>query len=478
MVYHVGQGIAAVGCGRAQFIPGLICALSTMADAFEMILLAFIGPMVRCEMQCTAIEEALLTTLVFVGMIFGGFLWGYLCDHPSVGRRISIIWANTVTFGAGFASAFAPDIWSLIILRGILGIGIAGNTLVPITLFMESLPENGRGFWSTLVLWAWAMGAVFLVLLAWLILPIAGWRYLVLAAAIPGILTLGVSMFLLDESPFFYAMHHNREMAQIRLETMALENGATLPAGELVTYNVKKGNKGKKGGAQWMEIFNAEMLTTTLRLWFVWFATSLCYYATILVTTMLAKNDVGEGDDEACGESSGGSWSSADTADYVFDKDAYMEILNSTWGEVAAAILAMLLLDRLGRKKLLVSAFAAFTICYLIFACTSREDGSDSSKVLKQIVMFVARTAAGIALTPTVYVYTSEIYPTSQRAAGLASGYIWARMGGVAAPFIGQALFEESQQASCITLASISFVAGLLAASFEVETSGKPLRMH
>merc|ERR1740117_745179 len=426
-------------------------------------------------MQCTAIEEALLTTFVFVGMIFGGFLWGYLCDHPSVGRRISIIWANTVTFGAGFASAFAPDIWSLIILRGILGISIAGNTLVPITLFMESLSESGRGFWSTICLWSWSAGAVLLVLLAWLILPIAGWRYLVLAAAIPGILTLGVSMFLLEESPFFYAMHHKREMAQTRLESMALENGATLPPGELTTHSGKNGSK--KGGAQWTSIFNSEMLSTTLRLWFVWFATSLCYYATILVTTMLVKKEDGA-EHDSCGQSSGDSWSSPETADNVFSEEAYMEILNSTWGEVAAAILAMLLLDRIGRRALLTSAFATFTVCYVIFACSGKEEGSNSTKIFKQVVMFLARTAAGISLTPTIYVYTTELYPTSHRAAGLASGYIMARLGGVTAPFIGQALFEVSYVASCFTLASISCAAGLIAFSFEVETSGQPLRMH
>jgi len=155
-----------------------------------------------------------------------------------------------------------------------------------------------------------------------------------------------------------------------------------------------------------------------------------------------------------------------------------MEILNSTWGEVAAAILAMLLLDRIGRRALLTSAFATFTVCYVIFACSGKEEGSNSTKIFKQVVMFLARTAAGISLTPTIYVYTTELYPTNQRAAGLASGYIMARLGGVTAPFIGQALFEVSYVASCFTLASISCAAGLIAFSFEVETSGQPLRMH
>lgn len=473
MVFRVDEGITAVGCGRAQFIPLLVCALSTMADAFEMILLSFIGPMVRCEMQCTSIEEALLTTLVFVGMIFGGFVWGYLCDHPSVGRRISIIWANTLTFGAGFASAFAPDIWSLIMLRGILGVGIAGNTLVPITLFMESLPPGGRGFWSTICLWSWSIGAVLLVLLAWLILPDYGWRYLVLAASIPGILTLAVSMFFLEESPFFYAMHHKREKARSRLESMALENGSKLPEGELIT---KSGKKSQKAGADWTAILGTEMRSTTLRLWFVWFSCSLCYYATILVTTMMAKEEDASGGD-ACKESSG-SWTGGETTENVFSEDAYMEILNSTWGEVAAAILAMLLLDRIGRRALIVSAFLTFMICYIIFACTGRDEGHGTTKILKSIVMFCARTAAGIALTPTIYVYTSELYPTTQRAAGLASGYIFARLGGVTAPFIGQTLFEASYESSCITLAAISGVAAIISFSFTVETSGQPLRMH
>ena len=63
-------------------------------------------------------------------------------DHYHTGRRTSIILSNGLTFASGFASAFAPNIWSLIVLRGILGIGIAGNSLIPYTLFLETLPQG------------------------------------------------------------------------------------------------------------------------------------------------------------------------------------------------------------------------------------------------------------------------------------------------------------------------------------------------
>lgn len=416
-----------------------------------------------------------------MGMIIGGFIWGYLGDHRYFGRRNCIVFANTISFGAGVASAFSPNIYSLILLRGILGIGIAGNTLMPFMLFMESLPPRRRGFWASVICWSWSIGAVLLVVLAWMILPNHGWRYLVLIASFPGGLCLLISLTLLDESPFFFAMHQDRENTMSVLQDMARSNGTRLPDGEIILTSkeieIRRRMKKQSTCSGLSSILTSKIWWTTVRLWFVWFACAFSYYGTILVTTMLSKEDEGW-DSEDC-RTTNDNWGNADTSSYVFSNDAYLHILSSTWGELAAALITTLFLDCLGRKFLMTASFATFSFMFLIlsFMETQADSFSEDTEhsMLFILIMFIARMAAAVVLTPTVYVYTSEIYRTDQRSSGLSMGYVFARLGGIAVPFIAQTLLEISYVSSMLIFTGVGVVATLFSVSFEVMTSGKDL---
>lgn len=482
MGYQIQDALKRVGCGRAQIVPFLVCFIATMADAFEMILLSFIGPMVRCEWQCSSFEEAFLTTVVFVGMIVGGFVWGYLADHRHFGRRNCIVFANAISFGAGFASAFSPNIYSLITLRGILGLGIAGNTLMPFVLFMESLPPKRRGFWASVICWSWSVGAVILVVLAWILLPNHGWRYLVLVSSFPGGLCLLISLTLLNESPFFHAMHSDRKETMGILRTMAKSNRTRLPTGEVILntkeMEQRREMRSKSVCAGLSSILTSDVWWTTVRLWFVWFTCAFSYYGTILITTMLSKEDDGWNSQDC--KNTNDEWGNAETATYVFSDDAYIHILSSTWGEIVAALITTLFLDCLGRKFLMTLSFATFSTSFLILSfmetqADSFSDDDTDHSTLFVFLMFVARMSAAVTLTPTIYVYTSEIYRTDQRSSGLSMGYVFARIGGIVVPFVGQTLFEASYVVSMLIFVGVGAISAVLCASFEHQTSGKDL---
>ena len=482
MGYEIQEAVKRVGCGSAQIVPFLVCFIATMADAFEMILLSFIGPMVRCEWQCSKFEEAFLTTIVFMGMIVGGFVWGYLADHRHFGRRNCIVFANAITFGAGIASAFSPNIYSLITLRGILGLGIAGNTLMPFVLFMEILPPKGRGFWASVICWSWSIGAVLLVVFAWILLPNHGWRYLVLISALPGGVCLLISITLLDESPFFHAMHSDRKETMRTLRTMAKSNRMSLPKGEIILNSrdieERREMRSRSVCAGLCSILTSDIWWTTVRLWFVWFACAFTYYGTILVTTMLSKEDEGW-NSESC-KHTNDEWGNSETATYVFSEDAYMHILSSTWGELAAALITTLFLDRLGRKFLMTASFATFSFSFLLLSfmetqADSFSDENEDHSSLFILLMFLARMSAAVTLTPTIYVYTSEIYLTEQRASGVSMGYVFARIGGIVVPLVAQILFESTYVVSMLIFVGVGVVSAICSASFEIETTGKHL---
>ena len=62
-----------------------------------------------------------------------------------------------------------------------------------------------------------------------------------------------------------------------------------------------------------------------------------------------------------------------------------------------------------------------------------------------------------------IYVYSAEIYPTTTRAVGIGSSSVWARVGGIVAPYVGS-LDEVLGPAVPLAIFGISaFLAGLLA---------------
>lgn len=96
-----------------------IClALGNSADAIEITCVGYILTDIE---KISGIEQELLTSAVFVGMLFGGILCGYFSDI--VGRKPVLLLSLGVNSLAGVLSAFAPTITSLIVIRMIGGLG-------------------------------------------------------------------------------------------------------------------------------------------------------------------------------------------------------------------------------------------------------------------------------------------------------------------------------------------------------------------
>ena len=66
-------------------------------------------------------EEGVLDAIIFLGMMFGGYLWGSLSDV--VGRRSCLITSLTVNGLFGFASALSPNYPLFLFFRFGSGVG-------------------------------------------------------------------------------------------------------------------------------------------------------------------------------------------------------------------------------------------------------------------------------------------------------------------------------------------------------------------
>lgn len=59
--------------------------LGWIAEAMELMILSFVGPVVKSQWDLSPGQESLLSTVVFAAMLVGAFSWGLVSDY--YGRR-------------------------------------------------------------------------------------------------------------------------------------------------------------------------------------------------------------------------------------------------------------------------------------------------------------------------------------------------------------------------------------------------------
>jgi MFS transporter, putative metabolite:H+ symporter len=93
----------------------------------------------------TLSQNAEFVSVTFVGMMLGAFLTGFLGDR--YGRRFTYQ-GNLAIFGlASIASAFAPSMKVLILLRFVMGAGLGAENVVGYATMTEFVPPQTRGKW-------------------------------------------------------------------------------------------------------------------------------------------------------------------------------------------------------------------------------------------------------------------------------------------------------------------------------------------
>ncbi len=188
------------------------CFLGWSLDAFDYFLLVFCISAMATDFhaQTSAVAEALFLTLAFRPV--GAFLFGALADK--FGRRPALM-INIACYSVfELACAFAPSLHALLILRALFGIAMGGEWGVGAALAFETLPKEGRGFFSGLLQEGYAVGylvaaAVYALLykpfthMAWQGHMI-GWRGLFIVGAAPAFLVLYIGLKV-EESPVWRA---------------------------------------------------------------------------------------------------------------------------------------------------------------------------------------------------------------------------------------------------------------------------------
>ncbi|XP_021657245.2 organic cation/carnitine transporter 7 isoform X2 [Hevea brasiliensis] len=234
LVYTLDEALAAVGFGKFQGLVLVYAGFGWFSEAIEIMILSFVGPAVKLKWALSSSEESLLSSVVFAGMLIGAYSWGLTSDN--YGRRKAFLSMTVITSGAGFLSAFSPNYISLVFLRCLVGFGLGGGHVF-LSWFLEFIPTSHRGKWMVIISIFWTIGTIFEASLAWIVMPILNWRWLLALSAVPSF-SLLLFYRLVPESPRYLCLKGRTVHAHQILEKMALVNQKDLPPGMLISYEI------------------------------------------------------------------------------------------------------------------------------------------------------------------------------------------------------------------------------------------------
>jgi SHS family lactate transporter-like MFS transporter len=138
----------------------------------------------------------------------GAFLFGLMADR--FGRRPALM-VDIIAYSVfELASAFAPSLKFFLIMRAFFGIAMGGEWGVGAALAFETLPAEGRGFFSGLLQEGYVVGYLMAALVYGTLFSVVGWRGMFVIGALPAFLVIYIRTKV-DESPAWLQGRVSRE---------------------------------------------------------------------------------------------------------------------------------------------------------------------------------------------------------------------------------------------------------------------------
>ncbi len=195
------------------------CFLGWALDAFDFFILTYCLDSVAATFHVGLVSaaEAFFWTLCMRPV--GALIFGLLAER--FGRRPTLM-LNIVCFGVfEIASAFAPTFGIFLATRALFGVAMGGEWGVGAALAFETLPAEGRGFFSGLLQEGYVVGNLAAAAVYGLVFPhlhgsghLANWRVLLLISSTPSLLVVWV-LWGVRESPAWVVKRGRQRQARV-----------------------------------------------------------------------------------------------------------------------------------------------------------------------------------------------------------------------------------------------------------------------
>lgn len=454
------HAIELTGYGRFHYILLAICGLVSTSEEMDVISMSFILPSAQCDLDLNTQSKGWLNSIIFIGMMVGAYAWGSVAD--SLGRKKVLIVISIMNALCIVASSFSQNYETFMVFRFLNGAALGGSGPVIWSYFAEFQPKAKRGSMLSFMAAFWTIGNLLVAGLAWLIIPSSigfhtasftfnSWRIFLMVCSIPSFLVAGLLLYL-PESPKFLLSQGKMEDALAIFRGIYVTNtgkSADLyPVKELLIdeklknelEDVKKPIKNKYKRMLYNIMDNSKQLFMSPILKFttisitINFTFHIGYYGLMMWFPELfnrfdeytrAHPDVEEA--SVCQVTnyvvSLGSHSDTGVCSATIPSTVFLESLITVAAALPANVIAVLGMDKLGRKFFLVFSTMSAGLCSAsMYFVTNKHQNLAVSAVFSGVIS-MGNASLDCLIT--------EVFPTNLRATGVAISMVAARLGGI-----------------------------------------------
>lgn len=454
------HAIELTGYGRFHYILLAICGLVSTSEEMDVISMSFILPSAQCDLDLNTQSKGWLNSIIFIGMMVGAYAWGSVAD--SLGRKKVLIVISIMNALCIVASSFSQNYETFMVFRFLNGAALGGSGPVIWSYFAEFQPKAKRGSMLSFMAAFWTIGNLLVAGLAWLIIPSSigfhtasftfnSWRIFLMVCSIPSFLVAGLLLYL-PESPKFLLSQGKMEDALAIFRGIYVTNTGKsadmYPVKELLIdeklknelEDVKKPIKNKYKRMLYNIMDNSKQLFMSPILKFttisitINFTFHIGYYGLMMWFPELfnrfdeytrAHPDVEEA--SVCQVTnyvvSLGSHSDTGVCSATIPSTVFLESLITVAAALPANVIAVLGMDKLGRKFFLVFSTMSAGLCSAsMYFVTNKHQNLAVSAVFSGVIS-MGNASLDCLIT--------EVFPTNLRATGVAISMVAARLGGI-----------------------------------------------
>jgi sugar porter (SP) family MFS transporter len=422
-----------------------VAALGSFLFGFDTAVISGTTDALRLRFGLGNAQLGFTVASALVGTILGSL--GSGAPAESRGRRPVLRWLAVLYFVSALGCALAWDWVSLLAFRLVGGLAIGGSSVVAPMFIAEISPPGLRGRLVALSQFNVVTGILFAYLSNYFIAGIVGgaesaaWRVMLGIAAVPAALFF-VFLLRIPESPRWLVKRHRREEAAKVLGRLGNEDPEALVAeiAESLHEETVAADEPFFQRKYRRPILLALMVATFNQLSGI---NALIYYTADIFRMAGAER-----------------------------ASALLQAVIVGFTNLVFTVAAMSVIDRFGRKRLLLVGALGLAAC-LLLAARAFATGGGGAMVLASLIGYIAFFA--LSQGSVIWVYLSEIFPNRVRARGQALGsfthWFWAAVVSWTFPMIA----EVSGALAFAFFAAMMLLQFVLVLVFLPETKGVSL---